>query len=78
MGRLTDLVNMVSLLQNITSNGFYVFLHCTLDFKLVQGEMVDIFDKPKYADSGDSIAASNVPCNQNSQEAERRSQFEVK
>ena len=68
---------MVSLLQNITSNGFYVFLHCTLDFKLVQGEMVDIFDKPKYADSGDSIAASNVPCNQHLQEANEWRHFEV-
>ena len=57
MGGLTDLVNMVSLLQNIPSNGFYFFLYCTLDFKLVQGEMVDLFDKSKYAASGDSIAA---------------------
>ena len=69
---------MVSLLQNISSNGFYVFLLCTLDFKLVQGEMADIFDQPEYAASGDSIAASNVPCNQHSQEAKEGRQFEVK
>ena len=69
---------MVSLLQNITSNGFYVFLHCTLDFKLVQGEMADIFDKPKYAASGDSIAAANVPCNRHSQEAKEGRHVEVK
>ena len=40
--------------------------------------MVDIFDKPEYAASGDSIAAANVSCYQHSQEAKQGRQFEVK